>query len=220
MTHCQFIGDSSRSCAEDVSFKIMLGRRAKWTASWVLRVIVDKKLALLILIAGTTMCGLASVQNAGMDEQAATKKLGVFVGKWQSEGAFFDTPYSKAGKVSSQIDCDWSPQSNFLICEQLITDSDGKHNQLSIFSYNSKDGNYTISSMAGPGKQPWNGTVLINGNIWTYPGDFEANGKKVQIRTTNDFSVSGTESFKTEFSDDGGAHWIVTLQGTAHKVAR
>jgi hypothetical protein len=41
-----------------------------------------------------------------------------------------------------------------------------------------------------------------------------------QIRTINDFSVPGTESFKTEFSDDGGAHWIVTLQGTAHKVAR
>jgi len=174
---------------------------------------------LVVLFIATTYA-LCAAQTSATDQQAATRKLGVFVGKWQSEGAFLETPYSKAGKVSSNIDCGWSPQGNFLICEQLITDSGGKHTQLSIFSYNSKDGNYTISSMAGAGKQPWNGTVTINGSIWTYPGGYEADGKKVEIRTINDFSVPGTESFKTEFSDDGGAHWIVTLQGTAHKVAR
>lgn len=91
--------------------------------------------------------------------------------------------------------------------------------QLSIYSYNSKDKNYAISSMAGPGKQPWNGTVIINGNVWTYPGGFEANGKKVEVRTTNDFSVAGTETFKSEFSEDGGAHWTVMLQGVAHKTS-
>jgi hypothetical protein len=180
---------------------------------------MSKKLIILIFVFGIGIRGFTAVQAGSVDEQAATKKLGVFVGKWHSEGAFFDTPFSKAGKVTSNIDCSWSPQGNFLICEQLITDSSGKHTQLSIFSYNSKDGNYTISSMAGPGKQPWNGTVIINGNIWTYPGGYEGNGKKVEIRTINDFSVPGTESFKTEFSDDGGAHWIVTLQGAAHKVS-
>ncbi len=180
---------------------------------------MSKRLALWIFVAGIAAGGFASVQAGSADEQAATKELGVFVGKWHSEGSFFDTPYSKAGKVTSNVDCGWSPQSNFLICEQHITDSSGQHTQLSIFSYNSKDGNYTISSMAGPGKQPWNGTVIIHGDIWTYPGGYEANGKKVEIRTTNDFSVPGTESFKTEFSADGGAHWIVTLQGAAHKVS-
>ena len=73
--------------------------------------------------------------------------------------------------------------------------------------------------MAGPGKQPWNGTLQINGNVWTYPGGYEANGKKIQIRTTNDFSVPGIETFKTEFSDDGGVHWVVTLQGTARRTS-
>lgn len=177
-----------------------------------------RKSLLLWLVVMVAVCTLAIAQTAATDDQAATSKLGVFVGKWQSEGAFLDSPYSKAGKVTSDIDCIWSPQRNFLICEQLITDSGGKHTQLSIFSYNSKDKNYTISSMAGPGKQPWNGTVNINGNIWTYPGGYEANGKKVEIRTINDFSVPGVETFKTEFSDDGGAHWMLTLQGTAHRT--
>ena len=180
---------------------------------------MHSKSAILVLIIAIAFSATEIAQTAGTDDQTATKKLGVFVGKWQSEGRMVETPFSHADKISSSIECRWSPQGNFLICEQMITDSAGKHNQLSIYSYNSKDGNYSISSMAGPGKQPWNGTVIINGNVWTYPGSFEAKGKKVEIRTTNDFSVPDTETFKTEFSDDGGAHWIVTLQGTAHKTA-
>jgi hypothetical protein len=70
--------------------------------------------------------------------------------------------------------------------------------------------------MAGPGKQPWNGTVLIDGALWTYPGN---KADKVWFRTINDFSVARTEMFKTEFSEDGGTHWTTMLQGTARKVA-
>src|SRR5215470_14573045 len=132
---------------------------------------MDRRIAFAILVIAAALGGLA--QTSGTDEQAATRKLGVFVGKWQSEGTFQETAISHAGKVSSVIDCGWSPQGDFLICEQQITDSTGKHIQLSIYSHNSKDGNYTISSMAGPGRTPWNGTLTIDGNIWTYPGGFE-----------------------------------------------
>ncbi len=147
----------------------------------------------------------------------ATKKLGVFIGKWKSEGTFTDTPYSKAHKVTSDIDCRWSPLGDFLLCEQRITEPTGQHIQLSIFSYNSEKGNYTISSMAGPGKQPWNGTVVIEGTLWTYPGNKD---DKVWFRTTNDFSVPDTEVFKTEFSSDGGEHWTTMLEGTAKKISK
>ncbi len=177
-----------------------------------LRMLATSTLAIAVALAQNTPSGTADVA-------AATKKLGVFVGKWKSEGNFFETAYSHVGHVTSGIHCRWSPQGNFLVCEQQIIDSSGQHIQLSIFSYNEKEGNYTISSMAGPGKQPWNGTVIINGNIWTYPGGFEVNGKKVERRTINDFSVSGMEQFKTEFSDDGGAHWTKMLEGTARKIA-
>jgi len=179
------------------------------------------KILLVLLIAAIPLCSLQASQTAAStDEQAATNKLGVFIGKWQSEGTGLETAYSHADKIISSVDCRWSPLKDFLICEQSISDSSGKHVQLSIFSYNSKDNNYTINSMAGPGKQPWNGTFMINGNLWTYPGGFEEKGKKIEVRTTNDFSVPGTETFKSEFSADGGAHWTLMLQGTAHKTSK
>jgi hypothetical protein len=153
------------------------------------------------------------------DDQDAAKKLGVLVGKWESEATVSESRFSHADKLSSSMECRWSPQSDFLICEQLITDSSGKHTQLSIYSYNAKKTNYIISTVTGPGNEPMNGTVMIKGNIWTYPGSYEPLiGKKTLVRTINDFSVSGTDSFKTEFSDDDGAHWTVTLQGKGHKI--
>jgi hypothetical protein len=162
------------------------------------------------------VCASQASAPGNTSDAEATKKLGVFVGKWKSEGSFFETAYSKAHKVTSDVDCGWSPHGDFLICEQLISEPLGQHIQLSIFSYNSKDGTYSISSMAGPGKPPWSGTVLIEGTLWTYPGN---KADKVWFRTTNDFSTPGTEVFKTEFSADGGEHWTTTLQGTAKKVS-
>jgi hypothetical protein len=172
---------------------------------------------LLMLTMTTAICAAQTSAPDKALDAAATKKLGVFVGQWKSEGSFAETPYSKAHNVTSDIDCRWSPLGDFLLCEQRITEPSGQHIQLSIFSYNSEKGNYTISSMAGPGKQPWNGTVVIEGTLWTYPGNKE---DKVWFRTTNDFSVPGTEVFKTEFSSDGGEHWTTMLQGTARKISK
>lgn len=175
------------------------------------------KASILLMLALATAVCAAQTNSQETTETAATKKLGVFVGKWKSEGAFADTPYSKAHKVTSDIDCRWSSLGDFLICEQRISEPSGQHVQLSIFSYNSEKGNYTISSMAGPGKQPWNGTVVIEGTLWTYPGSKD---DKVWFRTTNDFSLPDTELFKTEFSSDGGEHWTTMLQGTAKKILK
>jgi hypothetical protein len=177
-----------------------------------------KNARILFLLAASAVLGQGQGQMPVTDTAAATKRLGVFIGKWESQGTRLESPFSHADKITSSVECRWSPLADFLICEQRISDSSGKHIQLSIFSYNEKTGNYAISSMAGPGTQPWNGTFTINGSLWTYPGSYEANGKKMEIRTTNDFSAAGTEIFKSEVSEDGGVHWTTTLQGTAHKV--
>jgi len=163
-----------------------------------------------------TLCVLAITVCSGLGRAQAddpAKKLGIFLGKWKTEGAFAGSD----NKVTSALECRWSPQGAFLVCEQLVKIAGGEHRQFTVYSYNAKDGNYSFTTISDPGAKPSSGTVQINGYVWVYSSSFEANGKTTQIRTTNQFTTPSTEVFKTESSDDGGATWKTVLEGTARK---
>jgi hypothetical protein len=166
----------------------------------------------LVVLAGIIVAMCTAVAATQSDDPA--KKLGILVGKWHTEGMFTGT----VKKVSSNLECRWSPQGNYLVCEQAVTGAD-PHLQLTIYSYNSREGNYSCTTFRNPGATPATGTVSINGKLWTYSISFEADGKKREVRTTNDFSSPGQELFKTEMSDDGGAHWKTVAEGKASRVA-
>ena len=152
--------------------------------------------------------------NAVQAGDDPTKKLGALVGQWQTEGTLLGSM-----SVTSSLQCRWSPQGAFLICEQLIKMGSGEHRQLTIYSYNAKEGSYAYTTLADPGAKPTTGTVEIKGNVWTYAASIEAHGKTTQIRTTNEFTDAKTEVFKVESSEDGGAHWMSVLEGKARKTA-
>src|SRR5262245_46659308 len=97
----------------------------------------------------------------------AGKKLGAYLGKWQSEST------RGSEKMTSDLECRWSPQQVFLICEQTIKSAAGDRRQLTVYSYNSKDNTYSYVTIAGPGAKPTSGKLEINGNVWIYPGSFE-----------------------------------------------
>jgi hypothetical protein len=157
------------------------------------------------------MCSRLSLGQA--DDPA--KKLGAFLGKWKSEGIFAD-----GGKVTADLDCRWSPQGSYMVCEQAIKMAGGNSRQLTVYSYSAKDGNYSFTTISNPGAKPSSGTVQINGYAWIYSSSFEANGKTTQIRTTNLFPQPSLETFKVESSDDGGSTWKSILEGTAHKTGQ
>jgi hypothetical protein len=163
----------------------------------------------LCLLTLVTLISMAAPQAVD-----PTKKLGVFLGKWQTEASFTGSDI----KIASTLECHWSPQSSYLVCEQLIKAPDGDHHQLTVYSFNSKEGNYSYSTIGDPGGKPTSGTVEIKDNIWIYSSIFENNGKTTLIRTTNEFTSFDKEIFKVERSDDGGATWKTLLQGAASKV--
>ena len=142
-----------------------------------------------------------------------TKKLGAFVGKWETEGAF-----TSGQKTSTSLECRWSPQGSYLVCDQLVN-MGGEHRQFTVYSYDSKTGNYSYTTLADPGAKPSTGGIVIKGNLWTYDSSFTANGKTTLIRTTNEFTDPKTEVFKVASSEDNGANWKIMLQGVAHKIA-
>ena len=128
-----------------------------------------------------------AIPGIGQDDPA--RKLGAFVGKWQSEGTF-----ANGTQVTSSLECRWTTQSDFLVCEQVIKMAAGEHHQLTIYSYNGKDQNYSYTTL-------------------------EHDGKTAHVRTTNEFTTPHKESFRVQSSDDGGSTWKTQLEGTASKVA-
>ena len=142
------------------------------------------------------------------------KKLGAFLGKWQTEGTF-----ANGGKVHSELECRWSPQHGYLICEQQVTMGAAVTRQLTVYSYNASKAEYGYASFQGDAPEPSVGVIQINGNEWLYSSSVENNGKKTLVRTTNEFTDPKAEIFKVMLSDDGGVTWKAVLQGAAHKIA-
>jgi len=182
----------------------------------------------IILVASAHVCALQSnppqakspqavpapAQAGGSQSEDPTKKLGAFVGKWETEGSF-----TSGQKTSTTLECRWSPQGSYLVCDQLVN-MGGEHHQFTVYSYNIKAGNYSFTTLADPGAKPTTGGITIKGNLWTYDdSSFESNGKKTVIRVTNEFTDPKTEVFKVVTSEDNGATWKPMLQGVAHKIA-
>jgi len=136
------------------------------------------------------------------------------VGKWETEGSF-----TSGQKTSTTLECRWSPQGSYLVCDQLVRMGAADQRQFTVYSYNSKAGNYSFTTIADPGARPTTGGITIKGNLWTYDdSSFESNGKKTVMRVTNEFTDAKTEIFKVMSSDDNGATWKIALQGVARKV--
>jgi hypothetical protein len=168
---------------------------------------IAKLLCLLIVFIGQ-----CAAQTTGSADDP-TKKLGAFLGKWKTEGAF-----ANGQKTSTTLECRWSPMGSFLACDQLVNFGGAEHRQFTVYSYDAKAGTYSYTTLSDPGAKPTSGAIEIKGNLWTYNSSFEAQGKKTLIVTTNEFTDPKTEVFKVKTSDDGGTTWKTMLEGKATKI--
>jgi uncharacterized protein DUF1579 len=173
---------------------------------------VYRKSAMVAALIFAGLCCIALLAQKPDDDPL--KKLSAFLGKWQSEGTF-----DNGTKARSELECRWSPQSRYLVCEQDVNLSSGHSHQLTIYGYDGKNGKYTYATFPDNGARPITGTLENKGNFWAYDADVADSSKPTRVRTTNEFTTPKTEVFKVYVSDDHGATWKTMLQGTAHKLA-
>ncbi len=145
------------------------------------------------------------------------EKLDVWSGHWTTRGESKDTPYSRAESLSSEMTCTWAPNHGYLICDQTIAGKDGRVDSLSVYTHSETEKKFKFYGI-GQGGNPRTPPLTIDGNVWTYGGGFEDKGKRIEIRTTNEFVSSTKVRWRTEFSEDGGRHWRLMNSGTDVKT--
>jgi hypothetical protein len=168
----------------------------------------------LTMLSGTPGQSQPALQQAQRPE---LKILDAWSGRWTTQGKLFDTAYSHAGSITITMTCGWSAYDGYMICDHLFEGPAGKRNDLTIYTYNPADNSYKFFGVDQTGA-PRSVPLTIEGNIWTYNSDMEKDGKKILIKTINDFSSPGIVRWNTKFSDDAGAHWTLMNQGVDTKI--
>jgi hypothetical protein len=180
---------------------------------------------LRIGLAATLVSGLAafalvsysSTVSPQSQQSAETKKLDAWTGQWTTRGKLYKTPYSPEGEITITMTCGWSAYNAYMICDHLFSGPRGKSDDITIYTYNAADKSYKFYNVDQSGT-PRNTPMAIEGDVWTYSSEMEKVGKKILIKTINDFSKPGVVAWNTKYSDDAGAHWTLMNEGIDTKA--
>jgi hypothetical protein len=155
-------------------------------------------------------------QAPGSPATGELKVLDAWTGRWTTHGKLYDTAYSKAGNITITMTCGWSAYGGYMICDHLMEGPSGKHNDLSVYTYNEAEKSYKFCGFDRTGV-PRATPLTIEGSVWSYDTEEEQKGQKLHIKTINDFSKPGMVTWNTKFSVDGGAHWTLMNEGVDTK---
>lgn len=137
-----------------------------------------------------------------------------YAGSWKTDTRHFDTPYSKAGHESATLQNDCWRSGGYFACRQIV---DGDSKALLVFTYDAKTDSYTSYPIIAAGSEVRPGTLIIRGDIWTFPWDYSEGGKTIHFRVVNVWSSPNSIEFRQEYSADG-ERWTLMAQGHEQRV--
>lgn len=146
------------------------------------------------------------------------KKLGYFVGTWNSAGDMKENPFGMpAGKVTSTDKCEWFTGGFQVVCHSTGKGPMGAVHGLGLLAYNTEEKAYTYVGIDSAGfNEASKGNV--DGNNWTYTSDEKMGGKTYHGRYSM-VTSPGSYTFKYETSQDGN-NWTLVMEGKATKVEK
>ena len=156
---------------------------------------------------------LLSVPASAVSPQGLDK-LAAYSGTWHTEMRRLDTPFSKAGSESATLKNDCWRSAGFYACSQFVN---GESKALLVFLYDPAADRYTSHPIPAGGGEVRPGTLIIKGNVWTFPWDDTEGGKTTHFRVVNTWRSPESIDFRQEYSTDG-VHWTLMADGREARV--
>lgn len=155
----------------------------------------------------------APARNDGVDI------VGAYAGTWKIEITHLHTapgrPHEE-GHQTTVVKNDCWRNAEFSVCHQNV---DGDSKALLVFAYGAKDGTYATYPIAIGADTVHRGTLIIQGNTWTFPWEETEHGKRIFFRIVNVFTSQDTIEYRAEYSVDR-VRWIQTATGRERRVSR
>jgi hypothetical protein len=155
----------------------------------------------------------AQAPASGLAQATGIDKITAYSGSWKITIEHLDTPFSKAGKETTNLHNDCWRSGEYFACNQIV---DGDSKVLIVFTYNAKDDSYTSYPIQPGGGPAGHGKLTIQGNTWTFPWEDTDGGKPVYFRVVNVFTSPTTIEYRQEFSRDK-VQWTATARGSEQK---
>jgi len=164
----------------------------------------------LLFAAVITASTLAAADTAA---PSALDRLNVFAGTWKSDSETYKTPYSEANTISSTLVNQCWKAGAFFICNQSVN---GDSRVLLAFVFKGGD-TYNVTYVPADGSHASNGVLLVDGGVWTYPGEQHKYGQVVYFRNVNIYTNTDSLDYREEYSTDQ-QNWTLMAKGHESRV--
>lgn len=155
----------------------------------------------------------APALSIAADAASPLDRLNVFAGTWKSESQTFKTPYSEESNVTTTLVNQCWKAGQFFICNQSVN---GESKVLLVFAFKGGD-TYGVTYVPADGSHSISGTVLVDGGVWTYPGETHKYGQVTYFRTVNIYASNDSLDYREEYSTDQ-QNWTLMAKGHETRV--
>jgi len=158
---------------------------------------------------------LVSSFAAAADTSSPTglDRLNIFAGTWKSESQTFKTPYSEEGSSTTTLVNQCWKAGAFFVCNQSVN---GVSASMLVFTYKGGD-TFSEAAVQVATGQANNGTLMIAGGVWTFPGVSHKLGQVTYFRVVNIYSDNDHLDYREEFSTDQ-QNWTLMAKGHETRV--
>jgi len=164
----------------------------------------------------------AAMSNTDQKKQPATPgpevaRLGVFVGKWKTEGQQHEGPFGPAARFTAVESYEWLPGGFFLVHRLDGTFGDAEAACIEVTGHDAELRHYTACTFYNNGTtNEWH--LRERDGAWTLTGTWDVHGEEMQVRCNTLFSENGHTMTATWEYARAGADWRPFLDAKATRV--